>query len=985
MGRRVRKVSALSDFAPVNIKVSRRRKGTRTPNKGQEWMFVLLRWPLLTLIFLFIGVEFGFYILIRQLVNAKEWLSAWRGRKGLLRKRLRNARTYQEWKDAALVLDDYLGFNEWKIGDEDPYYDWKLVKKVLRTLRNHREKNDARGLMGVLETCVRTNFAGIESSRLYSETFYGTKDLIEAYVSEQEKALEFVRRSPDLSNEEKKRFFKSINTNLGTTALCLSGGAAFGYYHFGVVKAFMDAGMLPRVISGTSAGGLIAALICCYTDAELRELLCPELATRITAFEEPFKVWGKRFWKTGARFDSIDWARKINYYTRGSLTFKEAYLRTGRILNISVIPADRHSPTKLLNYMTAPDTVIWSAVLASAAVPGILNPVVLMSKLKDGSIVPWSWGSKWKDGSLRGSAGKPVAHRKGKGWRGNFLLSAAEQWLKLELTKNFKLIRDLDLLPQVLGQDWSSVFLQRFDGTVTIWPRARITDFLKILSDPTQAELGRKMSVGELVTWPKLHIIENRFRLEKQILLGRQAVRKATIPRTPAQKAESDAIPAPVTGTRLPVPSALMTSAPPVSDDVPLPMDSDAEDAFVNNTGRSHRHTRHRTSPSASVSSRTTNAAADPTRAAALRRRWANSHLNVDDNSEPVVASDYGRATPDPPPPVDTEPEGPPPTQPPGSPTTAGGLLRRLRTASQTFTPFASMRRNSFMGRGSWSQQRDPRVEPPWSSDSSSSSEDLSMDSRRPYAVSRNNAIERRLRQQREESSASPSSGYSAFDENHEKRQEFRRLVEPGILRTNPKHIAMESLRVHICLFFLEHPDDTKYYKFKPTNERIKTYLVDPKGTLEYAVALGFHPEVENFQPFYVFRKRHLNDLRIGNAIIKEILELEDTKAAQQERARAEEKAARDAAKDKVKQAFIEDRMSTAYRVQREQAAREARAAKQTDSPPTPARPARATHIPGGGQTLSGQVHLETPPPYRRNRNINEEDDEEGDGSEDGE
>ena len=70
------------------------------------------------------------------------------------------------------------------------------------------------------------------------------------------------------------------------------------------------------------------------------------------------------------------------------------------------------------------------------------------------------------------------------GWRGNFLLAAAEQWLKLELTKNFKVvifgtisskyynlflqvIRDLDLLPPILGQDWSSVFLQRFDGTVT--------------------------------------------------------------------------------------------------------------------------------------------------------------------------------------------------------------------------------------------------------------------------------------------------------------------------------------------------------------------------------------------------------------------------------------------------------------------------------------------------------------------------------------
>ena len=58
-------------------------------------------------------------------------------------------------------------------------------------------------------------------------------------------------------------------------------------------------------------------------------------------------------------------------------------------------------PTKVLNYITAPDTVIWSALLATAAVPGILNPVVLMQKLKNGRLVPWNWGSKFKDGSLR--------------------------------------------------------------------------------------------------------------------------------------------------------------------------------------------------------------------------------------------------------------------------------------------------------------------------------------------------------------------------------------------------------------------------------------------------------------------------------------------------------------------------------------------------------------------------------------------------------
>lgn len=108
----------------------RRKRSSRTQDKRQELLFILLRWPLLVscsimmvmlcgiyvspqlLIFLFIGIEFGLYVLIRQLVNTKEWLSACenptskyiihlaeilpgRGRKGVLRRRLRNATTYQ--------------------------------------------------------------------------------------------------------------------------------------------------------------------------------------------------------------------------------------------------------------------------------------------------------------------------------------------------------------------------------------------------------------------------------------------------------------------------------------------------------------------------------------------------------------------------------------------------------------------------------------------------------------------------------------------------------------------------------------------------------------------------------------------------------------------------------------------------------------------------------------------------------------------------
>lgn len=66
------------------------------------------------------------------------------------------------------------------------------------------------------------------------------------------------------------------------------------------------------MITGTSAGGLVAALAATRTDAELKAMLTPELADKITACEESFRQWIRRFWKTGARFDSVDWARKVN-------------------------------------------------------------------------------------------------------------------------------------------------------------------------------------------------------------------------------------------------------------------------------------------------------------------------------------------------------------------------------------------------------------------------------------------------------------------------------------------------------------------------------------------------------------------------------------------------------------------------------------------------------------------------------------------------
>lgn len=247
------------------------------------------------------------------------------------------------------------------------------------------------------------------------------------------------------------------------------------------------------------------------------------------------------------------------------MTFREAYERTGRILNVSCVPADPHSPTILCNYLTSPDCVIWSAVIASAAVPGILNPVVLMMKNKDGTLSPYSFGHKWKDGSLRtdipikalnlhfnvnftivsqvnphislfffssrGTVGSPVTHRRGRGWRGGFLGSATEQYIKLDLTKWLKVLKHLELLPRPMGQDWSQLWLQQFGGTITIWPQGRPSDLAHILSDPGMDRLARMIHEGQQSAFPKLKFVSNRLRVERLIEQGRRATLGAGVRR----------------------------------------------------------------------------------------------------------------------------------------------------------------------------------------------------------------------------------------------------------------------------------------------------------------------------------------------------------------------------------------------------------------------------------------------------------------------
>lgn len=435
-------VVAINDWRPINQRVRKvksrggvggrfksRRKATATATQKKTTLlrrskdetregvlYNVLKWPLLLGVFGWLIALSVAYVLTRVYIALYEQLVTWRGTRQRLRRQLSSTTDYASWLKAAQALDAYLGNDEWKEVDEYAYYDHLTVSKVVAQLKSARKEaeyeahNGRAGVNNIpaveelrvlLEACVKNNFAGVENPRMYSETYAGTKDLVQEYIDEVHACIKLVADSKQLSDEEKYRHFKHLDTNFGRTALCLSGGATFAYYHFGVARALLDNGVLPEIITGTSGGALVAALLATRTDEELKQLLVPALALRIRACREPFSTWIRRWWRTGARFDTLDWALQCSWFCRGSMTFREAYERTGRVLNVSCVPSDPYSPTILANYLTCPDCVIWSAVLASAAVPGILNPVVLMMKKRDGSLGPYSFGHKWKDGSLR--------------------------------------------------------------------------------------------------------------------------------------------------------------------------------------------------------------------------------------------------------------------------------------------------------------------------------------------------------------------------------------------------------------------------------------------------------------------------------------------------------------------------------------------------------------------------------------------------------
>jgi len=228
-----------------------------------------------------------------------------------------------------------------------------------------------------------------------------------------------VARSSRVPSDEKAAFFSRLKRTVGVTALSLSGGGSITMYHAGHLLGLIEADVYDhvKVVSGTSGGSIMAAMVGCKTKQEmLDDVLVPWVSTDYTRDGEQ-KRRGLRFfpplWKQMVNFartrvlvDSAKFKETCDFYW-GDVTFQEAHEKTGKVLCISVSAqrADGQADSVqrlLMNHITTPHVTLASAVAASCALPGILRPQRLEAKDRHGVVAPFEVdGVSWIDGSIQ--------------------------------------------------------------------------------------------------------------------------------------------------------------------------------------------------------------------------------------------------------------------------------------------------------------------------------------------------------------------------------------------------------------------------------------------------------------------------------------------------------------------------------------------------------------------------------------------------------
>ena len=449
-----------------------------------------------------------------------------------LMKAMEEASSYEEWKTAAIEHDRKSGLERWKATEQSRLYDFASIRLRLAQLRKLRRARDNRGLLFILHEGIHGNLGGMGRFALYDKVLFGTKKLIIDYVDEVVQSLKHIAdpKTTDISFEEKLDFFRRADHCFGRSAFMMSGSGSLFYFHFGVVKALLRENLLPGVISGSSGGSFVGAIIATHKGRNIAELLDPDvLVKRIEEETGHFKS-GSALKPNVMRQDEI---RAVVDSMVPDLTFEEAFKLTGRELNISIAPAEKHQKSRLLNAITTPNVLIREAVMASAAVPGVYPPVTLAARNHLGDKQPYLPARKWVDGSVSDDMpAKRLARlygvnhymvsqtnphvipfvSDGKKKEDVFSLlkdatvSTARTWLNAGANS---IERPLAMSPRLtkMTNIAMSVINQDYIGDINILPPKRFFNPFRILAFLSEDEILDLVDAGERATWPHIEMI----------------------------------------------------------------------------------------------------------------------------------------------------------------------------------------------------------------------------------------------------------------------------------------------------------------------------------------------------------------------------------------------------------------------------------------------------------------------------------------------
>lgn len=457
------------------------------------------------------------------------------GTQSQIRRALKGAGSYQEWREAARAWDAQKGLDRWRRRDHSQQYDYVSIRTRLDRLRSLKARHDSRGLLYTLNEGIHGNMGGMGRAGLYAHALSGTKHLIEDYIEEIVHTLEHLASedSGDISKEEKLDFFRRASHCFGHSAFMMSGSGSLLYFHVGVARALLEADLLPTVMSGSSGGSIVGSIVGSHTDAELRELMEPQ--SLLDAMPESSRRSGVA--------DPVEMEEGLSVFLPDDMTFQKAFEKTGRAMNVSIAPAETHQTSRLLNATTSPSVLMRSAVMASAAVPGIFPPVTLQALDSDGQIKSYLPSRRWVDGSVSDDMpAKRLArlygvnhyivsqtnphvlpfvtdgHRKQSSLG---ILGAAGRRATREWFNAITLILDrADKRNGAVTQVTSlmrSIINQDYVGDINILPDYRLINPANLLGFPGDKQVKKLIASGERCTWPKLEMIRQQTRISRTL------------------------------------------------------------------------------------------------------------------------------------------------------------------------------------------------------------------------------------------------------------------------------------------------------------------------------------------------------------------------------------------------------------------------------------------------------------------------------------